>query len=255
MTAIIDVESFIYKACTLCEEVIETTPGIYQLQWDINRVDEYFGNLLTDIMGTTDQSTYVFAFGDYKNYRKIINPDYKANRKEQPKHPMLSVIKGRLLDKYCVAFMEWVEADDVCRIMYEQDPVNNVIVSIDKDLKTFPCEIYNPMKPELGVQRITKKQGDENFFKQIVMGDKTDGYSGLTGYGEVKAARLVGNLDKLKIDELEQSFLDAGGNISMFMKNYNMAHILSRKDYIEGKGIQLYKGCFDFEKEKIVERL
>lgn len=255
MTAIIDVESFIYKACTLCEDVVETSPGIYQLQWDINRVDEYFENLLTDIMGTTDQSTYVFAFGDYKNYRKIINPEYKANRKEQPKHPMLGVIKEHLFNNYCVAFMEWIEADDVCRIMYEQDPLNNVIISIDKDLKTFPCEIYNPMKPELGIQRITKKDGDISFFKQIVMGDKTDGYCGITGYGEVKATRLVGNLDKLNICELEKSFFDIGGDIGMFIRNYDMAHILSQKDYINGKGIKLYKGYFDFEKEKIVERL
>ena len=255
MTAIIDVESFIYKACTNCEDVVEVSNGIYQLQWDIKKVDEYFNTLLTDIMGTTNQDTYVFAFGDWKNYRKIINPNYKANRKEVAKHPMLGVIKEHLCNNYCVAFMEWIEADDVCRIMYEQDPLHNVIISIDKDLKTFPCELYNPMRPEDGVIRVTKKQGDENFFKQIVMGDKTDGYSGLTGYGEVKAARLVGNLDKLNIRELEQSFLDAGGDIGSFMNNYNMAHILSKKDYIEGKGIQLYKGCFDFEKEKTVERL
>lgn len=255
MTAIIDIESFVYKACVNCEEVIETSDGIYQLQWDINKADDYFNTLLTDVMGVTDQNTYVFAFGDWKNYRKIINPDYKANRKEQPKHPMLNVIKERLQDKYCVAFMEWVEADDVCRIMYEQDPFNNVIVSIDKDLKTFPCFLYNPMTPDKGVQKISKKDGDTNFFKQIVMGDKTDGYSGLTGYGEVKASRLVGNLDKLNIRELQESFLNAGGTVREFMTNYNMAHILSKKDYIEGKGIQLYVGCFDFEKEKIVERL
>ena len=255
MTAIIDVESFIYKACTNCEEIVETSNGIYQLQWNINKSDDYFNTLLTDVMGVTDQNTYVFVFGDWKNYRKIINPDYKANRKEQPKHPMLNVIKERLQDKYCVAFMEWVEADDVCRIMYEQDPFNNVIISIDKDLKTFPCYLYNPMTPDKGVQKITRKQGDENFFKQIVMGDKTDGYSGLSGYGEVKAGRLVGNLDKLNIDELRESFIDAGGDIGSFIKNYNMAHILSKKDYIDGKGLKLYNTYFDFEKEKQVERL
>ena len=254
MTALIDIESFIYKACTVCEDVVEVRRGIYQMQWDLRKVDEYFGNLLTDITGTTDQDEYIFVFGDWKNYRKVINPDYKANRKDAVKHPMLKVIKDFVTINYTCVHSNWVEADDTCRMLYEQDPTNNVIVSIDKDLKTFPCKVYNPMRPEDGVKKISKREGDINFFKQIIMGDKTDGYSGLPGYGEVKASRLIGNLDKLKIEELQESFIDAGGDILTFAKNYNMAHILSKDEYLP-TGIQLYKGYFDYEKEKIVEQL
>ena len=139
MTAVIDIESFIYKACTICEDVVEVAlgSGIYQMQWDLQRVKEYFDNLLTDVTGTTDQDNYTFVFGDWKNYRKVINPEYKANRKDAVKHPMLKVIKDYVLNNYNCEMYGWVEADDTCRILYEQDPFNNVIVSIDKDLKTL----------------------------------------------------------------------------------------------------------------------
>ena len=57
------------------------------------------------------------------------------------------------------------------------------------------------------------------------------------------------------IDTIKDTFINNGGELLDFISNYNMAKILSRDEYYEGKGLKLYNTYFDFDKGAQVERL
>ena len=82
-------------------------------------------------------------------------------------------------------FMNIIE--DICG---ELNSVN-FIVSDDKDMKTIPCRLYRPMSREHFI--IDEQEADRNFLTQCLTGDITDGYKGLEGIGEKRAATILGN--------------------------------------------------------------
>ena len=258
MSNIVDVESLIYKAATASEQLLPDInhEGIYCQAYCMDNVKEFFNTLFNDIAGVTGDDDFIFVFGSEHNYRKVLNPDYKAHRVEQRKHPMLGIVKKYIIEKYNTTFTDWLEADDVCRILYENNPFKNTIISIDKDLRTFPVKLLNPDRMDDGIVKITPEQADYNFATQLIMGDKTDGYGGVSGYGEAKTRRLLDSCkDKLTVDKVKELFLGAGGNTLDFIHTYNMAHIIGRNDYYEGIGIKLYNTYFDFNKGEQVEKL
>ena len=58
-------------------------------------------------------------------------------------------------------------------------------------MRTIPCELWNPNKPELGVQKITKAHANHNHLMQTLIGDSTDGYGGCPTIGPARAERLL----------------------------------------------------------------
>ena len=164
--AVIDIESYIYRACIASQEVIEYKDGIYIESYSIEKARTFLTEFVDSILKRTKSDSYIVAMGSTKNFRKEINPHYKSNRKDVPRHPMLGVVAKLVFDIFQTAYIPYLEADDVCRIIYEEDPFNNIIVSLDKDLKSFPCTLYNPEK-DIEPQRITKNVAQANFFKQL----------------------------------------------------------------------------------------
>jgi 5'-3' exonuclease len=83
------------------------------------------------------------------------------------------------------------EADDSLGIA-QSWMTDTIICSIDKDLLQIPGKHYNFVKKEfLDVSRI---EGLQHFFKQILIGDTADNIGGCKGIGPVKAERLLGGL-------------------------------------------------------------
>lgn len=253
--AIVDIESFIYRSCTATNVLIEKANGIYIQGYKLSNAIDYIEETINDICGVTGCDDVLLAFGSTRNYRKILSPEYKANRKDSVKHPMLGKVISTVAEKFNSTYIDWLEADDVCRIVYTSNPFDYIVVSIDKDLKSFPCKLYNPNEPDKCVQEITTKEAARNFARQVLGGDKADGYSGLKGYGEVKIEKLLDSMPDYNIDTIKDTFINSGGELIDFINNYNMARILSRDEYYEGKGLKLYNTYFDFDKGVQVERL
>ena len=86
---------------------------------------------------------------------------------------------------------------------------------------------------------ITPQQAEANFKRQLLIGDKTDGYNGLPKVGPATADKLI--LDGITIDEIAQMYIDKGLGIETFETVYNCAKILSKDDYKDGI-IKLYGG-------------
>ena len=107
----------------------------------------------------------------------------------------LPALKDFLVTEYTAQTVEPLEADDLMGI-WATDPEfhkgsRKIIVSTDKDMRTIPCELWNPNKPELGVQKITKAHANHNHLMQTLIGDSTDGYGGCPTIGPARAERLL----------------------------------------------------------------
>jgi len=247
--AIIDIESYIYKACACTSTLVQLEGSTYTEGYDLEKAKEYLTKLVDDVILATGADEYIVTMGSTKNYRKFINPNYKSNRKDSPRHPMLGMVTDLVFELFETTYIPYLEADDVCRIIYEEDRFNNIIVSIDKDMKSFPCRLYNPDKPDKGIENISKEKAQANFFKQLIMGDKCDGYNGIPNYGEAKASKLVEN--GITQQEILDLYLANGLQESDFITTYNMARMIPKDSYSDGV-VKLYNTKFNTTLEREV---
>ena len=235
--AIIDVDTFLYKASLACNELVEIQDGIYYEAYNINKAREYLKQISKDLTAKVGCSEYIFVTGGVgKNFRYIINPNYKSNRKKQAKPIMLDKVRELIFNEFPTCYIPHLEADDTCRILLEENK-DNVVVSIDKDLRTFSGKIYDAYHDIM--RCITPKQAEVNFKRQLLIGDKTDGYSGIPRIGPATADKLL--LDGITIDEIAEKYIDAGLSLDDFKTTYNCAYILGKDNYNDGV-ITLYGG-------------
>jgi hypothetical protein len=139
------------------------------------------------------------------NWRLAILPTYKGNRDYSQRPVHLAAVKDYLEATYPSYRRDTLEADDIMGILstmkglpknflaeHPQIPANTkkVIVSEDKDMKTIPGWLYNPKKdPKPWL--VGGDQANYWHFYQTLVGDTTDGYKGLPGCGDKKAASLL----------------------------------------------------------------
>ena len=234
--AIIDSDTYMYKAACTCNCLEDLGNGRYYEVYDINKAYNYLLETFQNLASKCNCSEYILVTGGYDNFRYIINPSYKANRKKQAKPIMLDLIKKMCFENFPMVYTPHLEADDTCRILLEEDK-DNVVISIDKDLRTFSGKVYDSYHDE--IRFITPTQAEANFKRQLLIGDVTDGYSGLPKVGKATADKLL--LKGITIDDIAQMYIDAGLGMEEFEKVYNCAKIIGKDDYDDGI-ITLYGG-------------
>jgi len=157
------------------------------------RTNEFVENLLK----LTEATSYeVYVSGD-GNFRYSIFPEYKANRKGKYRPKYEKACKQFLIDQWGAGQAHGCETDDMLGIRQTQLGDNSTIVSIDKDLSMVPGWHYHWEQRRLGeviapAKRfyVTPEEGIRNFYRQLVLGDSTDGIKGVVGSGKKAAAVL-----------------------------------------------------------------
>lgn len=115
------------------------------------------------------------------NFRKVIYPEYKANRKDKPKPEHLNACREYLCREWGAFVTDGYEADDALGI-HASD--RTVICSNDKDLLQIPGKHFNIVKSEfLDVEPVV---GLRNFYHQLLLGDRSDNIPGYDGVARVK---------------------------------------------------------------------
>lgn len=227
---IVDIESYIHKSLTACKFLHEIGKGIYAEAYDTNKAIKFLEDNLNRLMGTLQANCCELVIGDTNNFRKNINPNYKANRPSKPQ--IYEVVLGVVNQKFNPISLQNLEADDTCRILYEDKNfypnLEKIIVSIDKDFFSIPCKFYRDL-PNNDLIDIDLDTAQYNLYKQIIMGDNSDNYKGIPGYGEVKASKFL----EFSKDEKEiiKLFEDNGLTKDDYIMNYNMAHLVSINEY------------------------
>lgn len=152
------------------------------------RLDDMMNTMLLNLQC----ERYVGFLTGPDNFRKVLYPDYKANRKGKPKPKWLDSCRQRLQLKWNASVVIGIEADDALGIAASHE-LGSVICSIDKDLMQIPGDHYNFVKDEHVL--MGGRAADLAFWTQMLVGDTSDNVRGVDGIGPVKARKA---LEKLK---------------------------------------------------------
>ena len=188
MVILIDADTMIFASAVTSDTLEEC---IDKFTWS-------YRNLMKDITNTYEpDGVYIFS-GSRGNFRKLITPNYKANRKKQSLPEHLFALHNHVKTEYKSIVGYGVETDDMIASYWfrasekiGRDKV--MIVAVDKDYRQFPCLFYNYKKKEL--EDITESEAMFNFYEQMVVGDTADNVNYLKGYGKAYAKKLFADCD------------------------------------------------------------
>lgn len=210
MTAIIDVDSIMFtigNGNKLLDEdkipIKDTTGKFIYTEKSEEELITSADWIMNDILASCNADGYI-AYIKGKNTtseRKLINPEYKANRpKESPK--WWSFTKQYLMDKWKVIPADNYEVDDYVNVTLKMLP-DSFIVAIDKDLLGLEGRHFNWRKKEW--VEVTKEQEEYNFWASMITGDTADNIKGLPG----KGVKFTENLYKTTCEENGPNFYQA----------------------------------------------
>lgn len=181
------------------------------LQRGYDRFEKIAFDILNDIEEQHPIEHVKYFFTKCKrNFRKDIDPTYKANRKG---NKWVGELRDYLLEYLDGSFAsDEYEADDLIffntQLMNEED---YIIVSIDKDMKQISGIHYDyyqvkvkdeegnyildafgkEVKVRRGFTTVTKEEAEYLIFKMMLTGDVSDNIKGVYGIGEKKAEKLL----------------------------------------------------------------
>jgi DNA polymerase-1 len=194
--------------------------------------DEAINKALDDIWTWTKaagMTEAIVAISSRMNFRKVIMPSYKSNRKAAEKPVHLSAVLEAIREGGAPREVEWLEADDILGILATTDRyAGSVVVTVDKDLLTVPGKHFNPVT---GVSRtVSHLEGNLRWLMQVLTGDAVDGYGGCPKIGPVKAAKLLGP-GRPSWSSVVRAYESAGLNENDAIQTARVARILQREDY------------------------
>lgn len=222
---LIDGDILIYEASFGVEKSIHWGDDMWTLHADAREAKQRLDVQIVELVETLDAGKYTICLSDSENFRKDLDPSYKANRNSR-KPVVYREVKDYVLDAWKAQVWPRLEADDVIGILATK-LTDTVIVSIDKDFKTVPARIYNPSKPELGIYTVTKEEADRWHLIQTLTGDRVDGYSGCPGIGPKRAEQIVEG----GWPAVVEAYVKAGLSEEVAITQARLARILRKGDY------------------------
>jgi DNA polymerase-1 len=177
------------------------------------------------------QATVCFTGTD--NFRRRLLPSYKANRTSGKPLVYQETVMA-VEERFRTERVNGLEADDLLGIMATSDRHrdNAVVVSIDKDMRSFPGVHLNPMKETKPVIQ-TLTEADYWWLLQTLMGDAIDGYVGIPGVGAVKAAGILEGTRSVDVmwPKVVKAFQAKKLTESAALVQARVARILRHEDY------------------------
>jgi len=190
-TLLIDADVLAFEASVVSEESIQWKEELWTVHADmalakarvINRIEEFKENLKAE--------NVVLCLSDRANFRRKLNPEYKANRSKSRLPIILRQVKQWIIDELDGVLWANLEADDVISILATDKAMDEetIVVSIDKDFKSVPGIFFDYNRGEY--HQPSEEEADNYHLIQTIAGDHTDGYSGVPGVGVVKAKRML----------------------------------------------------------------
>lgn len=189
MHALLDGDIIAYQACAKTQTVVELD-GETLCFPHVDEAIREAAKMVHDWTKAARCNRTILCWSDTANFRKIIYPEYKANRKDKPKPEGLSDVREALNREHRAVTMPGLEADDVLGILGTSMRDPTVIVTIDKDLQGVPGIHFNPSK-DMRPRRINAHNAERWWQMQTMMGDPTDGIPGIHKVGPVAAEKII----------------------------------------------------------------
>lgn len=146
--------------------------------------------MLGDIRARYPEHKQVVYLSGVGNFRNSIatRASYKGNRSGAPQPAHMRAIRQHLIAQHGAVLSHGEEADDLLGISMSATK-DNICVSIDKDLLQVSGVHYDFVKKE--ETTVNAKEAVLNFYSQVISGDSTDNVPGATGYGPVRAKKVL----------------------------------------------------------------
>ena len=227
-TALIDGDSLIYYEM-----------GKSSLTEALHGIDERISAMLNKC--GADNYAGFLTQGKCFRYAVAKNRPYKGNRKYGDKPIIFPAIKEYLKQHYKFTIVPELEADDLVSVYHNE---NTVICSPDKDVLLQNVGThYNYGKAEKVI--VNADQATRFLWKQVLMGDSTDGIEGIPKVGPKTAEAWLEtlqcntNLPKFVLNKYIEKFGISNG-IDKFAETFKLIYILkSPEDVLRETGIIL----------------
>jgi len=204
--------------------------------------------LMRELIHSTEIDGYNCFISGGDNFRKKVNPQYKANRTTEPPK-FLQACREFLVKEWNAVLANGCEADDLLGINQkiindsyhsmmlegqQQGCHESIIISLDKDLLMIPGWHYSWEISGAGwtkeAQRTytTPLDGIRTFYKQMLIGDVSDNIFGVRGIGKVKASKILDEIeDEDEMIEIVHDLYDEDSE--RFLMNAQCLWIMQRE--------------------------
>lgn len=206
---IVDADVFVYRIGFASEDVDEKIARARLVEWF---TDIVYINCKAD-----DYKAYITGKSNYRNEVAVTVP-YKGNRKDMKKPKHYDYLRDVLVKRLGAEMTDGIEADDAVAIASAQDP-SAIIVHVDKDLDQLPGKHYNPNK-DLHYE-VSEIEGLRNFYKQMLIGDRTDNIEGVPKIGPVKAGKWLNDkqTEQEMLSQVWELYQEAGMSQERLIEN------------------------------------
>jgi 5'-3' exonuclease len=192
---LIDADIVAYRAASSCEPT-KAKPHLEPPEVALWRLKDMIGRIC---IATNSQDIECYLGGS-DNFRYKIYPEYKGNRTKEKPH-YLEACRELLVTQYKATIVNGYETDDALGIAQTKYDGNSRIVSLDKDLLQCPGWHFNWVT---GVSRLVSPlEGLRTFYKQIILGDRTDNIPGFDGKLRGECPKFIAKLQE-PIDEMTE---------------------------------------------------
>jgi len=232
-TLLIDGDILVFQACASLEHPTKYDEDTWILWASETETKDRCDDSVKTLRDKALASDVILTFSDPLNFRKTLEPTYKANRAKTRKPMLLPLMRDYLKTKYRSMQYRFLEADDVIGILATNDGLFDdvVIWSPDKDLRQIPGQ--HLVDDE--VIKITPEQGFRTFLMQTLTGDQTDNYPGCPGIGPKRAAAMLD--DDCSWDTVVAAFQKAGLTGGDALLQAQLARILQHGEYETNSGV------------------
>lgn len=226
-----------------------------EIQWDAETITMtcntenakvVFDAQIAGIVAKVEADEYILCLSGANNFRKTNFPTYKANRKEVRKPMGYKELKEYAIANHPHKIYDTLEADDVMGIMStkNKDPeIEYVIHSDDKDMFTIPSLIWDR---KIGkVVRTSELEANRFLYKQVLMGDVTDGYSGCPTIGKTKADQVLAGCTD------EEQMRSAA--LKLYTKYYKDEELAKEKMLEQARQARILRSVdYDFKTKEVI---
>lgn len=253
-TVLIDADIIVHRFASSNHRVYDWGGGKQAVVVDEAKAQRGADSMVSDIQRLTECGRAVLCLSEPDiefNWRRKVLSTYKWNRGKGANRKPKGFwrLRDYLERKYKVESEPTLEADDILGMLLTGSRYSGrkVCASIDKDLLTVPGLHFQwvPTKAgglRTGVFKIGKPEAYRRFMLQVLMGDSTDGYTGLPGCGPVGADKILGDLaaPKAMWGAIVEAYEAEGLTKKDALVQARVARILQCGEYKEFDGVQLW---------------
>ncbi len=228
-TLLIDGDVVAYQCAASCETAIEWEPGYWTWNVNFDEVTNRIEEAVSEIMEELEADKHILCLTDPKaNFRLDVLPTYKTHRKSVKKPLVLLAVKDWMIENMSAKMAPRLEGDDLMGILATRPSKDEqIIVSIDKDMKTIPGKYVRTKAQFNGdgveivgawdITEVSPEEADRYWLKQTLSGDVTDGYSGCPGIGSTIADKIIdGGLMKVPYEHTLKSGPNKGTTVTRY---------------------------------------